>query len=185
MARYPRIRPPIENPYPGPFKRVSGFQYVSRLVLAREPDVLMMRKQAGVSYIVDQDYTVSFKVDGVERSLTVPRGMLTDLASVPRAARGVVGKVGPHLEVSIVHDFLFIAWQLLDGRDARKEDFRFANAVMFAGLDATDMGCLSRNAIKTALRFPIVAWSVYRDRNDGPDDNGLFADLDNPLPDDE
>ncbi len=108
--------------------------------------------------------------------------MLTDLASVPRVARGIVGKVGPHLEASIVHDFLFIAWQLLDGRGARKEDFRFANAVMFAGLDATDLVSLGRNAIKAALNFPYFAWSTYRDRNDGPNDNGLFADLDNPLP---
>ena len=77
-----------------------------------------MREQASVSYIVDQDYTVSFDVDDVEKTLTVPRGMLTDLASVPRVARGRVGKVGPHLAASIVHDFLFIAWQLLDGRGA-------------------------------------------------------------------
>ena len=73
MARYPRIEPPIENPYPGPFERVSDFRYQTRLVLAREPDVLLMREQASVSYIVDQDYTVSFDVDDVEKTLSRTR----------------------------------------------------------------------------------------------------------------
>ena len=181
MAEYPRIRPTIDNPYPGEFQQVTDFQYTSRLVLAREPDVLLMRDKAKVSYIVDQDYTVAFKVDSVDKSLTVPRGMLTDLSSVPWGARNIVDRVGPHLEASIVHDYLFIAWQLLEGRGARREDFRFANAVMFAGLDEVDIGWVPRNAIKAALSAPFVAWSVYRDRNDGPNDNGLFVDLDNPL----
>ena len=71
MAEYPRIRPIIDNPYPGEFQQVTDFQYTSRLVLAREPDVLLMRDKAKVSYIVDQDYTVTFKVDGADTSLTV------------------------------------------------------------------------------------------------------------------
>lgn len=183
MARYPRIKPTIDDPYPGEFKQVTDFQYLSRLVLAREAEVLLMRRKANVSYILHKDYTVAYKVDGRQKSLTVPRGLLTDLTSVPWGARNIVGKVGPHLEAAIVHDFLYIAWQLFDGREARKADFRFANAVMFAGLEAADVGWVQRHAIKLALTFPLFSWSIYRDRNDGPNDNGLFVDLDNPLPD--
>ena len=170
---HPYIKPTITDPYPREFERVSDFNYDSPLVLARMPHVLVRRKLAGVSYIVFQDYTVSFSVDGEPTTLTVPRGMLTDLASVPRLARSFVGKVGPHLEASIVHDYLFIAWQLIDGREPRKVDFRFANAVMFAGLDKVDMRRSRRWAIKAALSFPWVAWSIFRDPNDK-----LFVDLD-------
>ena len=181
MAEYPRIRPPIPDPYPGEFEEVTDFRYEIRLVLAREPEALLMREEAEVSYIVDQDYRVSFKVDGVDTPLIVPRGMLTDLSSVPSALRSFVGRVGPHLEVSIVHDFLFIAWQLLDGREARREDFRFANAVMSAGLDEADVGWFQRTAIKAAINLPLIAWSLYRERDDDPEGNGLFVDLDNPI----
>lgn len=182
MANYPRIRPSIPDPYPGAFDRVTDFRYLTRLVLAREPEVLRMRKQAAVSYIVAEDYTVSFRVDGDERELTVPRGMLTDLSSAPWGTRNIVGRVGPHLEASIVHDFLYIAWQLIDGREARMNDFRFANAVLFAGLDRADVNPVSRAAIKLGLSLPGVSWKVYAERNDDPEDDGLFLDLDHPLP---
>jgi len=182
MAKYPRIRPSIPDPYPGAFDRVTDFHYQSRLELAREPDVLTMRRQAAVSYIVDADYTVSYRVDGDERTLTVPRGMLTDLSSAPWGTRNIVSQVGPHLEASIVHDFLYIAWQLIPGREARMNDFRFANAVLFAGLDRADVSPVSRAAIRLGLSLPGVSWKVYAERNDGPEDDGLFVDLDHPLP---
>ncbi|MDZ7713841.1 MAG: DUF1353 domain-containing protein [Rhodovibrio sp.] len=106
----PFFKPEIDNPYPGNFETVSDFEYKTRLVLVRKPKALVDRRQAKVSYILGEDYTVAFKVDGKLRDLTVPRGMLTDLASVPWGARNTVGRVGPHLEASIVHDYLFIAW---------------------------------------------------------------------------
>ena len=122
MAGYPLMRPIVPDPYPGEFEEVTDFIYETRLVLAREPEALEDAARAKISYIVDEDYTVSYKIDGVRTSLTVPRGMLTDLASVPAIARPVIGQVGPHLEASIVHDYLYVSWQLLDGREARKED---------------------------------------------------------------
>jgi hypothetical protein len=182
MADYPRFVPLIDNPYPASFRQVSDFKYLTPLILRREPEALQMKDAAEVLYVVAEDYTVSFKVDGNLRELTVPRGMLTDLASVPRLARAVVGRVGPHLEASIVHDYLFIAWQLLPEHGARYQDFRFANAVMFAGLDQASMSWVERSAIKAALQFPYIAWSVYRSRDDGPTGFGLFVNLDEPWP---
>ena len=174
MNRPTFFKPKIENPYPGDFKTVSAFDYKSRLVLVRKPTALKNRRQAKASYIVGEDYTVTVEVDGKSRELTVPRGMLTDLASVPWGARNTVGRVGPHLEASIVHDYLFIAWQLL-GSDygAKRIDFDYANAVMFAALDAADTGPLRKTAIKVALKFPLISWSVFKGRN-----GGLFTDPD-------
>jgi hypothetical protein len=177
MAPSNAFKPEIENPYPGTFETVSDFKYRTRLVLVRLPEALRDRQLAKASYILGADYTVTFAVDGEPRELTVPRGMRSDLASVPWGARNTVGRVGPHLEAAIVHDFLFIAWQLL-GADygPRRSDFRYANAVMFAGLEAADTGWLRQTAIKAALNFPWVAWSVFKERDD--EDSALFVDLD-------
>lgn len=187
MARYDLKNPQIEEDlYPGRADRVSDFSYDTRLVLAREPESLRTEKLSEVSYIVDQDYKVSFTVTvgggDIRKTVTVPRGMLTDLASVPRLARWIVGRVGPHLEASIVHDFLYVAWQLLPEPEAREEDFEFANAVMFAGIENTGLSWAERNAIKSALSLPYFAWSVYRDTNLDSQGRGPFVDLDNPLP---
>ncbi len=84
-------------------------------------------------YVVGAPYRVTLHVDGARREITVPEGMKTDLASVPRLARAVVGRVGPHLEAAIVHDCLFSAWKEIAGRGARRRDWEFANAV-FDGL---------------------------------------------------
>ncbi|MDZ7713842.1 MAG: hypothetical protein U5L06_12395 [Rhodovibrio sp.] len=44
---------------------------------------------------------------------------------------------------------------------------------MFAALDAADTGWLRKTAIKAALKFPAISWSVFKGRN-----GGLFADPD-------
>ncbi|MCZ6604730.1 MAG: DUF1353 domain-containing protein [Alphaproteobacteria bacterium] len=170
---YAFFRPNVPNPYPDGFTSVTDFKYKTRLVLAREPEALLNKKKRKMSYIVAEPYTVEYEVDGLGAKLTVPKGMLTDLASVPSLARGIVGRVGPHLEASIVHDYLFIAWQLLQGRGPRHSDFKFANALMFAGLKEAKVGLRRYAAIRSALSFPFVAWSVYQDPNDP-----LFVHLD-------
>lgn len=168
------FRPEIPNPYPGQFERIEDFRYHTRLVLAREPEALKDRARRGNSYVVAEPYTVSFRVDGgARRFLTVPAGMLTDLVSVPWGVRNVVGKVGPHLEAAIVHDYLFLAWQLLEPHGARRIDFRFANEVMFAGLRAAEVPWHMRKAIQAGLRFPFFSWSVYRET-----DGECFVELD-------
>ena len=159
------FRPSIPIPYPGEFEAIYDFKYKSRLMLARLPERVIRDGDRETHYIVAEPFEVAFKVDGVERDLTVPKGLLTDLVSVPRFGRILVERVGPHLEAAIVHDFLYVAWQLLDGRDARPDDKRFADEVMFAGLKATRMPKFQQFAIRVALRAPFVSWSVYKGRN--------------------
>jgi len=105
-------------------------------VLRREIEAVKMRGgKDDAEYIVGAPYSVSYKLRGesTARKITVPKGMLTDLASVPRAAWALVAPVGPHLEASIVHDFLYIAWQDL-GMEARNVDRDFADEIMRAGM---------------------------------------------------
>ena len=46
--------------------------------------------------------------DGASYTLTVkaPRGLYTDLSSVPQELWALVGPIGRHLEASILHDYL-------------------------------------------------------------------------------
>ncbi|MEM6944954.1 MAG: DUF1353 domain-containing protein, partial [Pseudomonadota bacterium] len=120
-------------------------------------------------YVVAEDYTVSFLVD--ERlprwQITVPKGMLTDLTSVPRVGRWFVGRVGPHLEAAIVHDFLFIAWQDPEGREPKVRDFEFANEVMRVAMKQAKVHIFKRRVIITAVSS-FVGWSIFRERDAKP-----------------
>ena len=128
-------------PYPKSpvWKSISGFRY--------ESDLKLMRLKSGrenvdreAQYIVAKDYRVSFELDGKRRYITVPRGMLTDLASVPRLFRIFAGRVGPHLEASIVHDYQYIAWQEA-GVSPNGKMRRFADEFMLVAMNAAGMGC--------------------------------------------
>ncbi len=153
MAPY---KPEFENPYPDKgWTQISKFEYATPLHLYRKIEAVQIREGEDADYIVWRDYTVRFKLDNEDepREITVPRGMLTDLASVPRVARSVVGRVGPHLEASIVHDFLYIAWQDLEGRGPRDEDREFADELMRVALEEAGVSGWQRFLIYRAVSW--------------------------------
>lgn len=134
----PKIAPlyPPFPPEPG-WKTIASFKYDSNLHVVRlKNGIPSVAREA--QYIVAKDYRVSFDLDGVRNSITVPRGMLTDFASVPKWFRSIVGRVGPHLEASIVHDYLYIAWQIAGIRPT--DDMRrFADELMLEAMKAARM----------------------------------------------
>ena len=94
-------------------------------------------------YIVAKDYTISFVLGEERYSITVPRGMLTDLASVPQIFRFIAGRVGPHLEACVVHDYLYVAWKIND--ISPTDDMRrFADQLMLEAMYAAGMNCKAR-----------------------------------------
>lgn len=164
------------DPYPVQWARVEGLCYLDRLELGRAPEALRFRDREAC-YFTLSDYRVDVAVDGAVRRITVPAGFLTDLASVPAFARAFVGRVGPHLEAAIVHDWLYVAWQLIEGRAPRRRDWAFANQVMYAGLRAARVPWLQQAAIRAALELPLFSWRVFRGRDDGPGQTGILLDL--------
>ena len=83
----------------------------------------------------------------------IPQGLLTDLASVPRGFRGIVGRVGPHLEAAIVHDFMY-------GDRVRTEYPIFthwtrkqADQLFLAGMKKAGVGWALRHLIYRAVRI--------------------------------
>lgn len=148
------VPPSFPNPYPDePWENVADFTYDADLHLMRKIESVQQREGENAEFIVAADYPIRYKLDGVERRIVVPRGMLTDLSSVPRLGRIVVSQVGPHLEASIVHDFLYVAWQDVEGRGARARDREFTDKIMRAGMAAADVGAGQTWTIYQAVRL--------------------------------
>ena len=171
--------PQFPNPYPEPsWKEITDFKYKSPLVLCRSIEAVQYRGgKEDADYIVALPYTITFKLDGEARSLTVPKGMLTDLASVPWWARWAVSRVGPHLEAAIVHDFLYIAWQNLENYAAKEEDQKFADALMDKAMEKAKVANFKRKLISTALW--LGGWNVYKKKDQPPLYDQLLNDTPN------
>lgn len=177
----PRNKPPasFKSPYPlkgSKLRTISTFEYVSEwLHLGRHIRAVQMRNGArDALYVVMQDYTVRFKFAHVKEDsanygwqyITVPAGMLTDLSSVPQLLWNIVGPVGPHLEASVVHDFLYIAWQDLPGRGALEDDWEFADNILLAGMGAAGVDKKQRSLIYSSVRQ--WGWDAYKGVNAPP-----------------
>lgn len=66
---------------------------------------------------------------------------------MPRLLRWYVGRVGPHLEAAILHDYLYVAWQFKKNDPPRERMLqmrRFADDLMLAAMRETGMGCKAR-----------------------------------------
>jgi len=168
--------PQIDNPYPdGEWSQITEFRYLTPMILRREAEAVKNRgdKEKDAEYILGEEYRVSYKLDGQGREIRVPRGMLTDLSSAPTfASLAGIGRVGPHLEASIVHDFLYIAWQYLDPeREARSDDRRFADKLFRVAMKETSVLPFRRGVIYQAVRW--FGGGVYNER-----DPNAFVDLD-------
>lgn len=144
---------PVPNPYPDADVAVARLRYTEALWLVRLADGgKVQREGSGADFVVGADYTVTWEDGaGAERHITVPRGMLTDLASVPPLFRSLVSRTGPWVEAAVVHDFLTVAWRAMDGRGtvARRA---FADAVMRAAMDEAGVNPTSKQLIHGAIR---------------------------------
>ena len=132
-----------KNPYPKcSCKTIASFKYESDLHLIRFREGLkgVARKD---QYVVAAPYKVSFKLGAKKHCIKVPKGMLTDLSSAPFPLNCIVGRVGPHLEATIVHDYLYVAWQ--DHGDHMKtyKNRKFADRLILEGMKASGMTCMA------------------------------------------
>jgi len=164
-------RPELVDPYPATWSTIGDFLFATDLHLTRAKRAIVAGNDREAEYVVERAYRCTFTVDGKAREVVVPAGMLTDLTSVPRLARWLVGRVGPHLEAAILHDFLFIAWQdvLVDGepKRPREADFRFANETMQLAMATAGVARWKRALIGFAVSS-FVARGVFFAPNPEP-----------------
>ncbi|WOI56545.1 DUF1353 domain-containing protein [Palleronia sp. LCG004] len=163
---------PATNPYPDDWTQLTEFEYLSPLSLIRPVNNLVDRLGADGDYVLQHDFDCALHVDGELHVLTAPRGLVTDLTSVPPVFRLVVGRVGPWLEAAILHDYLYVAWAFLDRRGPRPNDRLFADRVMLLAMEAAGVRRWRRRIIYLALRW-FGARSYGR-----ADPETSFADLD-------
>ena len=148
-------------PADGPVE-VLDFAYRDDLYLTRGIEAVQMRgDEEDADYIVARRYCSQVKLrlpSGEECTfpIEVPCGLLTDLSSVPRWGRWLLGKVGAHLEASIVHDWLYGAWQdevAWQGENRPPRWMRrFADDVFLAAMNEAGVGWLKRTIAYAAVR---------------------------------
>lgn len=169
-----------ESAYPDTVKEVAvrGFEYKTPLHLTRDIEAVKRRKGEDANYVVSQPYGAVAIIErgGEEKrfDIRIPKGLLTDLSSVPPWGRWLVSRVGPHLEASIVHDWLYVAWQheKIEKSDLTEEMRGFADDVF-------------RAAMRTAKVRSWRAWLIYEAVHRGGrkafygEDDTLFRD---PMP---
>ena len=169
--------------------------FVDHLCLGRNKDANRIGNPEAL-YIVTKNYTVTYdyivdrgdgkgKVAEKGKEVTVPALMCTDLATIPRLFRFLlgIGRVGPHLEAVIVHDFLYIAWQLFAHKDtnykqhARKAYKAFADNLFYYLLEASGVDPVKKRLMYRGVNSS-VAWWYF----EGRDNNISILERDNPCP---
>lgn len=142
---------------------ITEFEYLDPLVLVRLKDAVKNNNGKSSNYLVGEDYRVRLKVNGDEKVITVPMGMMTDLASVPALFRSFIGRVGPHLEAAIVHDFLYSAWQDFEDMTPTKNMRKFSDEVMRVAMLSARVAGWKVFLIYKALR--IGGKKAFTDKN--------------------
>ena len=81
----------------------------------------------------------------------VPKGFITDLASIPRTARILIDRNGPSRPAATLHDYLYAT-----GAVGRAE----ADSLFLEALEATSVGWVTRHLMHSAVR--VAGWMFYR-----------------------
>ena len=142
--------------YPAPYKSLEEFQYLDDLDLTRTIAAVQTRRGKDADYIVGDHYRARVKVRRADDStywhcICVPKGYMTDLVSVPKWGRPFVGRVGPHLEACIFHDWLYEAWIVL-GQQPQWSMKEFADDVVKVAMEKANVGRATRTSINLAVQ---------------------------------
>jgi hypothetical protein len=77
----------------------------------KQPDVepIKYKNIADKYFQLEEDYTVRVHINGVLQSITVPKGYITDLASIPRFVWTLTGLTpdGLYRGAAVVHDYIY------------------------------------------------------------------------------
>ncbi|SEW47411.1 Protein of unknown function [Cognatiyoonia koreensis] len=152
-----------ENPYPEGRVRITNLTFVDDLILFRPQEELLNRKDDMDVYLLGADKTVHWESDDGDCGIvTVPFGFITDLTSVPWVFRLFVSRAGPWLEAAVVHDYLYVAWNEVEGARPDPKDRKFADDIMFAAMTTANVGAIRKWAIYASVRL-FGGWTFGRD----------------------
>ena len=155
------------NPGPNPFPAseiddITDFEYLDELKFMRHAKVHVNKTPKSL-WQLSANFRARMTVhpeEGDPYSLTIkaPRGLYTDLSSVPDLLWSIIGPIGPHLEASIIHDYLYMAWTDFRSK-AERQDWDFADKVFREGLKVSNVR--RRRLIYMAVHNEI-GWRVFK-----------------------
>ena len=124
--------------------------FTSKLVLEYIPEKNLWRTDRELVYYIDKE--------GGEK-IVVPKGFITDLASVPWPASLIIPKSGRFNSAAVLHDFLYFTKLF----SRKKSDLIFYQAMQVLGVPL-----LKRWLMHKSVRlFGWLAWNKHRKRNEG------------------
>lgn len=139
--------------------RVLAFRYENALHLSRDIAAVKGRSGRDALFVVARPYeAIATLESGAEGRrypfpIRVPAGFLTDLSSISRFGRGYVGRVGPHLEASVVHDCLCASWRIQGAQHRLEGNRELADDVFLAAMTAARVGRCRRQIMYRAVRW--------------------------------
>ena len=104
-----------------------------------------MEKQGRTLAVVTRPYAYVHPVHGVDVTVEVPLGFVTDFASIPSVFHFIVQPFGRHAPAAVLHDYLYAIGQ---NKARRLADRLFLNAMKDAGVPA-----LRRSLMYRMVRF--------------------------------
>lgn len=91
-----------------------------------------------------------YEIASTGLTVTVPKGFVTDFASIPAPFRAFLSPVGQHGRAAIVHDYLY--WQ----QECNREQ---SDQIMLLAMTESGVSYVTRHAIHQAVRrFGLPAW---------------------------
>jgi hypothetical protein len=106
----------------------------------------------GRNWIVKQPLV--YRIGISHDSVVVPRGFVTDLASIPPALQSIIQQNGPYLLPAVVHDYLY--WEQTCTRDQ-------SDQILMLGMLENEVSAFDRVAIYGAVRAAgSYAWDANR-----------------------
>jgi len=119
---------------------------------------IILKKIDYKSYEVCEELWYITKV-GVR--IIVPKGFLTDGASIPRLAWRIIGSpfTGKYTGGSLVHDWLYHTQTCTRS---------YADSIFKEAMEVSGVSWLKRNSMWLAVRtFGFIPWNYHKRRNDG------------------
>lgn len=115
------------------------------VLLLRSLSIEEVRKAGSSVQLYEVMQEISYESDRLKRTITVPAGLITDFASIPRPAWRVISPTDPIIEwPSVVHDWLYTA-QIVPRASA--------DAVLREAMELQGAGSFVRNGVYQILRL--------------------------------
>ena len=121
---------------------------MTRVSYSIDPELRWDRKSG--EWIVLREFWVNWYRDGKPTwSFAVPAGFPTDLASIPKRARGIIPQIGPNIQAAIAHDWCYTHDILLRGRKMTRSE---ADQLFLDGMTSLGVPWLRRKIMYLSVR---------------------------------